>query len=61
MIAIRLGFYFLYIALGIAIIVRVLSFGLHWQIFSGIVFGGLLIALGTYRLNSFFRRGAASR
>jgi hypothetical protein len=50
MIRLRTGFYFLYVALGTIILVRVLSFGVRFETITGIVLGILLIALGIYRL-----------
>ncbi|MBV8689380.1 MAG: hypothetical protein JOZ59_04665, partial [Candidatus Eremiobacteraeota bacterium] len=47
---VRVGFSFVYIVLGIAIIVRVLHYGLHLAIFGGMVLGLVMIALGVYRI-----------
>jgi len=52
---IRLGFSFIYIALGIAIIVRLLHYGFHRELFGGIVLGLVIIAFGVYRLAFYFR------
>jgi hypothetical protein len=51
----RFVFSFIYIALGVAILVRLLHFGLHRELFGGIVLGLVLIAFGVYRL-AFYRR-----
>jgi hypothetical protein len=51
----RFAFSFLYIGLGIAIIVRLLRFGLHRELFGGIVLGLVLIAFGVYRLAFYVR------
>lgn len=51
MIAVRLVFYVLYMALGVVIVVRMLSAGPHWQILTGVALGLLLIGLGAYRLS----------
>jgi len=55
MISLRLTFYALYVVLGAAIVVRVLSAGLRWEALTGVVFGMLLAALGVYRMMQFFR------
>lgn len=59
MIALRLAFYVAYIVLGAVIIARMTAAGLHWESFTGIIFGALLITLGIYRIASFLRAGAA--
>ena len=56
MIRLRLAFYALYIVLGLAIMLRILAMGLHWQALSGVILGALLVALGAYRIASFVRR-----
>lgn len=61
MIAARLAIYGLYVVLGIVILTRLLHDGLHWQLFSGVIFATLLIVLGTYRIRLYLRtrgRGA---
>ncbi|MBV9277823.1 MAG: hypothetical protein JOZ97_06275 [Candidatus Eremiobacteraeota bacterium] len=52
---VRVGFSFVYIVLGIAIIVRVLHYGLHLAIFGGMVLGLVMIALGVYRITFYLR------
>ena len=59
MTALRLGFYVLYIVLGAVIIARMLSTGLRWQVATGIIFGLLLVALGSYRIALFVRSRSA--
>ncbi len=51
----RVGFSLIYIALGIAIIVRLLHYGLHRELFGGIVLGLVMIAFGVYRVLFFMR------
>ena len=51
----RFAFSFLYIALGIAIMIRLLRFGLHRELFGGIVLALVLIAFGVYRLAFYVR------
>ena len=51
----RLAFSFIYVALGVAIIVRLLHFGIHRELFGGIVLGLVLIAFGIYRLAFYLR------
>lgn len=50
MIGLRAGFYVLYVVLGAAIFIRVLSFGVRFETMTGLVLGALLMALGIYRL-----------
>ena len=52
---VRVGFSFVYIVLGITIIVRVLHYGLHLAIFGGVVLGLVMIALGVYRITFYLR------
>jgi len=51
----RVTFSFLYIALGIAVLVRLLHFGLHRELFGGIVLALVLITFGVYRLVFYVR------
>ena len=51
---VRLGFYVLYVIFGLAIVVRLLSAGAHWQLLiSGLTLGALLVLLGAYRIALF--------
>ena len=43
------------LGLGATIIVRLLRFGMHQELLSGLFLGGLLILLGAYRLYHFVR------
>ena len=61
MIPVRVVFYVLYIALGSIILVRVLRYGLRMETLTGIVLGGLLLALGIYRLAQVARMRASRR
>jgi len=56
----RFVFSFIYVALGIAIIVRLLHFGLHRELFGGVALGAVLIAFGVYRLAFYLRMRAQS-
>ncbi len=61
MIGARLIFYALYVVLGLAIVVRLLAAGLHWQTASGIILGAALASLGIYRLLLYARLRRAQR
>jgi len=61
MIPVRVVFYVLYVALGAIILVRVLAYGVRMETITGIVLGGLLIALGAYRLAQVLRIRASRR
>lgn len=61
MTGVRIVFYVLYIALGLIIVARMLSAGLRWEIFTGVIFGLLLIVLGAYRIASFLRSRTVNR
>ena len=52
---IRFAFSFIYVALGIAIVVRLLHFGFHRELFGGIILGLVIIAFGVYRLAFYVR------
>jgi hypothetical protein len=51
----------LYVVLGAIILVRVLSYGIRMETLTGIVLGGLLVALGVYRLMQVLRMRAPHR
>ena len=55
---VRRAISWLYVALGLVILVRLLARGLHWELLSGIVLAVLLITLGWYRIR---RRPNAGR
>jgi hypothetical protein len=61
MIPLRVAFYVLFVVLGAIILVRMLAYGVRMETLTGIVLGGLLIALGVYRLTQVFRIGASRR
>lgn len=61
MIRLRAAFYLLYVVLGAIILVRVLSYGIHFETITGIVLGTLLVALGIYRLVQVMRVRASQR
>ncbi len=61
MIPLRVVFYVLYVVLGAIILVRVLSYGIRMETLTGIVLGGLLVALGVYRLMQVLRMRAPHR
>ncbi|MBV8245515.1 MAG: hypothetical protein JOZ38_06320 [Candidatus Eremiobacteraeota bacterium] len=42
----------LYVGLGLVILVRLLAHGWHWELLSGLVLAILLIALGWYRIRA---------
>jgi hypothetical protein len=56
---VRLAFYVLYVILGCVIIVRLVSAGLRWELFTGLILGALLIALGLYRIAQVMRGRSA--
>ncbi|MBV9403329.1 MAG: hypothetical protein JO018_06335 [Candidatus Eremiobacteraeota bacterium] len=51
----RAAFSLIYVALGIAIIVRLLHYGVHREIFGGIVLGLVMVAFGVYRIMFYLR------
>lgn len=61
MIPLRVVFYVLYVALGTIILLRMLAYGVRMETLTGIVLGGLLIALGVYRLMQVLRMRASRR
>jgi hypothetical protein len=55
MIPLRLLFYVLYIAIGIAIAVRLAPLGLRTETLAGFVLAAAFVALGVYRLRLYAR------
>jgi hypothetical protein len=58
---VRLAFYALYIVLGVVIVARMLSIGLHWELLTGIIFGLLLVVLGIYRIVQYIKGRTVQR
>ena len=49
-----------FVVLGAIVVVRLLAFGLRWELLPGLVLGAALVALGVHRLSLIarLRRGA---